>query len=326
MSDWQPSLKPPVRLSWDLSLLSEGTPENTIPNDIRSVVPQKRPQAASNYVSPSSSADSATGADQNRVCDVHSSLPIPINFQQAAGTTMPPPPIPSKAEPDRESPLKTPRPDISVGILIDVVIEQMQSQGLDRIGARNLLNALQHKTMIKHPKTPPEPMLCSDPTQRGLPLRFPFLVVEGKSHATGNHIFEAENQAVVAGACALKIQRDLDHLVKLPSRGFESGISQSEHETSRRSEPDKHAKIPLMFSICTQGPFHEVCAHYDSVVNEVRESHMTVIASCRAPIRTEVVRWLMIVDNVLTWGSKGLLDDVVRKLGMVAKKVKRTDG
>ena len=225
---------------------------------------------------------------------------------------MPPPPIPSKAEPDRESSLKTPRPDISVGILTDVVIEQMQSQGLDRIGARNLLNDLQRKTTIKNPKTPPEPMLCSDPTQRGLPLRFPFLIVEGKSHATGQHIFDAENQAAVAGACALKIQRDLDHLVELASRGLEP-------ETSHRSE------IPLVFSICTQGPFHELCAHYDSVVNEVREFHMTVIASCRAPIQAEVVRWLMVVDNVLTWGSKEFLDGVVNRLGMVAKKSKKTD-
>lgn len=211
---------------------------------------------------------------------------------------------PFKAEP--ESSLKTPRPDISVGILTGVVTEQMQSHDLDRIAARNLLDALQHK--IKNPKTP-EPMLCSNPTQRGLPLRFPFLIVEGKSHATGNHIFEAENQAGVAGPCALKILHDLDHLVEFVT-------CPSEHE---------NAETRLVFSICTQGPFHALYAHYDSLINEIREFHMTVIATCRAPIETEVVRWLMAVDNVLTWGSTDFLNGVVKGLRIVANKLKRID-
>ena len=38
-------------------------------------------------------------------------------------------------------------------------------------------------------------------------IRFPFLVVEGKSYATGETVFEAENQAAVSGACPLNPAR-----------------------------------------------------------------------------------------------------------------------
>ena len=51
-----------------------------------------------------------------------------------------------------------------------------------------------------------------------LDLAFPFAVVEGKAYSTGKQIFEAENQAAVSGACALKIQLNLDSLVNSGTR------------------------------------------------------------------------------------------------------------
>lgn len=152
----------------------------------------------------------------------------------------------------------------------------------------------------------PEPVLCSQPSQRALGLRFPFLIVEGKSFATGGHIFEAENQAAVSGACALKIQHDLDELVDLASQGSGYG---------------SHAGVnPLVFSICTQGPFHELWAHYDVLEDDVRMFYMVMVASCRAPVRRDVLQWLMAVDNVMTWGSGKFLDGVVERLGKVGRR------
>lgn len=82
--------------------------------------------------------------------------------------------------------------------------------------------------------------LISDPHPRGQSARFPFLVVEAKSPATLDNIFEGQNQAVTSGACALNIQRSLVDLTN--------------------EEPDQ----PLFSSMCTQGPLHEIWAHFYS--------------------------------------------------------------
>lgn len=65
---------------------------------------------------------------------------------------------------------------------------------------------------MTNPNGQHEPALSPEPTQRALNIQSSFLIVEGKSHATGKPIFEAENQAAVAGACALKILLDLADL------------------------------------------------------------------------------------------------------------------
>ena len=219
-----------------------------------------------------------------------------------------------QVEPDEDSsPIKTPRPNISVGLSNDVIVKHLQSQDLNKTEAQDLLNDLQRQTTVRDSRKPFEPLLCSEPTQRALQLRFPFLIVEGKSYATGKHIFEAENQAAVSGACALKIQRDLGDLVEQAAQG--SGLGDGEEAVG-----------PLVFSICTQGPFHELWAHYDCVVNDVRMFHMVIIASCRAPVQREVLPWLILVDNVMTWGSGEFLNGVVKRLGKVARRAVRAGG
>lgn len=203
------------------------------------------------------------------------------------------------------SPVKTPRPDVSIGISVDTVINRLQMQGLDGEEALNLLESLQWQMTKRDPRKQPEPVLCSRPTRQELRLRFPFLIVEAKSYATGTTFFEAENQVAVSGACALKIQRDLDAIAEVASP--RSGLGSSAGNSH------------LVFSICTQGPFHELWAHYDSFnQNGVQKFHMVMVASCCAQIQREVVQWLMAVDNVMTWGSENFLNSVVERLGRLA--------
>ncbi|EOD47337.1 hypothetical protein UCRNP2_5921 [Neofusicoccum parvum UCRNP2] len=74
----------------------------------------------------------------------------------------------------------------------------------------------------------------------GARARASHFVVEAKSPATLDNIFEGQNQAVTSGACALNIQRSLVDLTN--------------------EEPDQ----PLFSSMCTQGPLHEIWAHFYS--------------------------------------------------------------
>lgn len=199
---------------------------------------------------------------------------------------MPPPPIP-QAEPDKDSSsVKTPRPDISVGIFEDVVVEHLELQGLDIATGTRLLGILQRETTNRGSGKQPEPVLCSEPTWTGSQLRFPFLIVECNSYTARKTCFEAENRVAVSGACALKIQHDLNAIVDVAS--LRSGVGSHAGDS------------PLVVSICTQGPFHELCAHYDIIEEGYRRSYMVLIASCCATIHREVVQWLMAVDNLMT--------------------------
>ena len=145
---------------------------------------------------------------------------------------MPPSPFPQQDV----SPIKTPRPDISIGLRNAVVVNALQPRGLTETEANDFLEDLQ-ETKARNRS---EPILCSEPTQRALHIRFPFLSVEGKAYATGNPVFHAQNQAAVSGACALKILHDLGDL-------------------ACSANPGSHSKDrPIVFSICTEGPYHEL--------------------------------------------------------------------
>jgi hypothetical protein len=223
----------------------------------------------------------------------------------AANEAMPPPSRPTRSQAEVDgSRIKTPRPDVTIGISHDAVVQNLHhTQGLDCTRGRDFLNDLQQKTIYRENRRQREPVLCSEPTQRALQIRFPFLVIEGKSYATGKYIFDAENQAAVSGACALKIQYDLDDL-------------------AQRASHSSHCQetTPLSFSICTQGPFHELWAHYAIVEDNVREFHMVPVKTCRVPILDEVLQWLICVDNVIKWGAGEFLEGVVERLGKVAKR------
>ena len=196
--------------------------------------------------------------------------------------------------------VKTPRPDISIGLRNAVVVNALQLRGLTAIEASDLLEALQ-ETKARNRS---EPILCSEPTQRALHIRFPFLPVEGKAYATGNPVFDAQNQAAVSGACALKILHDLDDL-------------------ACSANPESHSNDqPIVFSICTEGPYHELWAHYTMVKDDVRMYKMVIMKTCNAVLRDELLGFLTAVDNVMSWGAGEFLENITKQLGEVAKVAK----
>lgn len=222
---------------------------------------------------------------------------------------MPPPPSPLLKERLRASEkdsslVKTPRPDVTTGILTHVLVQKLQAYDLTGTAAEMFLQKLQEQTTYRNEQR--EQVLTSEPTQRPLQTLFPFLIVEGKSYATGKTVFEAQNQAAVAGACALKILHDLADLA-----------DRADANSGSRAGVDH----PLVFSICTEGPSHELWVHYTTVEDGVRIFNMSILRAWHASLRDEVLRFLTAVDNVITWGSGDFLDDVVERLGKIAKRV-----
>ncbi|KAL8791219.1 MAG: hypothetical protein Q9213_000176 [Squamulea squamosa] len=279
-AEWRQNLKPSIRRPYlDLGFLDE--PQNEAEDSVgrRS----KRQQGDTPYLSPVASGSNATDGInlQGKVSDVE---------------LMPPPPAPQQDV----SPVKTPRPDISIGLCNTVVVKALQSQGLTKTDANYLLEYLQDTKA----QTRNEPILCSEPTERAIGIRFSFCPVEGKAYATGNPVYDAQNQAAVSGACALKILHDLDDL-------------------AGRADPGIHPENqPMVFSICTEGPYHELWAHYTTTEDDVRMYNMVILKTCNAVLRNELLGFLTAVDNVMNWAVGKFLEQITKQLGAVAKAAK----
>lgn len=212
---------------------------------------------------------------------------------------MPPPPPPPPPQQDVSS-VKTPRPDISIGLCTAVIVNALQSHGLTKTEANDLLKHLQETQSPNRS----EPILCSEPTQRALDIRFPFLPVEGKAYATGSNVYDAQNQSAVSGACALRILHDLNDL-------------------AGRADPGSHSKNqPMVFSICTEGPYHELWVHYTTTEDGVRMYDMAILKTCNAVLRDELLGFLIAVDNVMSWAVGEFLENITKQLGAVAKAAK----
>ena len=138
-------------------------------------------------------------------------------------------------------------------------------------------------------------------------LAFPFAVVEGKAYSTGKQIFEAENQAAVSAACALKIQLDLDAMVDRAS---------TSSDTTALSDTDP----PLFFSVTTQGPIHELWVHWTVVEDSVRTFNAKLLDSCNALLLPRGEEFIGKLYNVCLWGSGRFLESVAMRLGTVANK------
>lgn len=202
--------------------------------------------------------------------------------------------------------IKTPRPDISVGIQDTALISALSSRILDNTRAKRFLEQLQNTAMAREEDGSAEPLLIAVPTQRASDLVFPFAVIEGKAYSTGKQIFEAENQAAVSRASGLKIQLCLNELVKCATTGSDVSPAPSH--------------IPLFFSVCTEGPYHELYAHYTRVEDGVRKFHQTLLEICNGMLLKSVADFIVVVDNVLRWGTGQFLESVVDGLGKVARK------
>ena len=194
--------------------------------------------------------------------------------------------------------VKTPRPDISIGLKDAALNKSLQSRGLAVADSEYLLEMLAEP----HSQTGRPPLLYSEPTQAAMHIRFPFFVVEGKSYATCRTIYEAQNQAAVSGACSLKILHDLDDLVY----------------NAHKSNPGSYSKVqPIVFSICTEGPIHQLWVHY--TIGEHgdgnRMYYMAQVKTCDVGVWDDnIVLFLEAVDNVLKWGSGEYKEAIAEQL------------
>ena len=126
------------------------------------------------------------------------------------------------------------------------------------------------------------------PTQRESNLTFPTLVFEGKGYSTGRQVFEAQNQAAVSGAGGGKIQMMLDELVKRATRSSAIPFTPSKN------------RHPLVFSICTEGPYHELLAHYTVIEDGERQFNMMLLDTCHGVVLKHVERFFIQVYNMMT--------------------------
>ncbi|KAF1816312.1 hypothetical protein P152DRAFT_470350 [Eremomyces bilateralis CBS 781.70] len=145
----------------------------------------------------------------------------PVSNSPRSDEMHPPAPI-LKKEGDH-SHIKTPYPDLAMGVDVNARIFALSSRSLDETKYSEFIDWLQKEL--------------------------------GKAYSTGKQIFEAENQAAVSMACAHKIQILLDRLT----------------DPETMTDPQLH----VLFSIATQGPIHELSAHW------------TVVEGGRALVRVE---------------------------------------
>ena len=229
---WRPELKPMIRQQSHFSSSFMADLQQQEVNDTSAPLPKRQQQNANQYMSPESSMTNVITPSANNSLE----------------SSTKPPPVPAIEKEDR-SPVKTPHPDLSMGIYLDALIFDL-SRDLDEDKATELIDWLQTE-MVQHESGGPfEPMLISVPAPRALDLAFPFAVVEGKAYSTGKQIFEAENQAAVSMACAHNILHRLDHMA---NRG-----------ATAKNQPR------VLFSFTTQGPIHELWAHWTVVKANVR--------------------------------------------------------
>ncbi|KAL8726714.1 MAG: hypothetical protein Q9166_006541 [cf. Caloplaca sp. 2 TL-2023] len=240
-ADWDPSLKPTVQRRRYSSVLPAKTPNGTN-SALDKSCNERQP-----YVTPEGSA--------------------PI---------MPPPPVP----PNQDGGIKTPCPDITIGLHHHVVAAKLESVGVIMPYADELLKDLQYDKALR-----------SCPAQSALLLRFPSLVVEGKSYATGKCLYEAQNQAAVSGSMMLVIQHQLCELAG---------------STSINS--------PLAFSICSEGPVMELWVHYNTSDGSVRYYKIHFLQICHASALHLVVEFFLAVLRIMRWARSTFLEDIAGKL------------
>lgn len=261
--DWQPSLKPRIdpKFKPNHLYISVNKAKESLER------PSKRQKRGENHISPGPS-----GAT--------------VSAEQIGS-----PPIP-------QSEVKTPRPDISIGLRDSAIFNALRSQELTTRKIEQFFESL----AMPHPPNG-TPLLYSEPTQAILQIRFPFLLVEGKSYATSRTIYEAQNQAAVSGACSVKILHDLDDLVC-------------------KTDPGSYSKgQPIVFSVCTEGPIHQLWVHYTTEEDEgddgYRIYYMALVKTCDIAICNDVLGFLEAIDNVMRWGSCELKETMVKQLKLV---------
>lgn len=140
-------------------------------------------------------------------------------------------------------------------------------------------------------------------------VRFPILVIEGKSYATGKTVFEAQNQAAVSGSCMINLQHQLADLSK-------SIFPEFEPESTSKSES---SKTPLEFTICSEGPHIELWVHHSSLEDNLRMHYMNVQKICHRSLKDGLKDFLPDLDRLMSWTSRRFLKDIGDQLFKLAE-------
>ena len=295
-ADWRVELKPTIQHSnANLSFLTDF---DAIDSDEQEEV--------DDALASSSSKRHQQSASRLYVGPPNSQIPLPDSQPDNR------PPQPDKAK--YTSPIKTPRPDITTGIkesaVISALASSLSSPGFNytKTNAQQFLEKLEDATMPSGRDGPSEPVLITVPTQRKSELTFPTLIFEGKGYSAGKQVFEAQNQAAVSGASGVKIQMMLDELIKRVRRNSDHPLS------SLKNRP------PLVFTICSEGPQHELWAHYTVIEDGEHQFNMTLLSTCHGVMLKQMESFLIRVDNVLNWTAGPFLKSVVDGLRDVARK------
>lgn len=277
---WRSELKPSIRQQSHFSSSFMAGIQYLEDDDFSASLPGRQQQHTHEYMSPESSMTNAST----------------LSAKNSQETSTKPPPILIPEKEDR-SPVKTPLPDLSIGIDLDALISAL-SQDLDEDKATEFIDWLQ-KEMVQHePGVPLEPLLILVPAPRALDLAFPFAVVEGKAYSTGKQIFEAENQAAVSMACAHNILHRLD---RMANRG-----------------KIVNTQPRVLFSITTQGPIHELWAHWTVVRGGARTFESKLWDSWNGLVQERAVEFIVKLNNVCVWGIGSFMKSMVDDLGKVA--------
>ncbi|KAF2789875.1 hypothetical protein K505DRAFT_340909 [Melanomma pulvis-pyrius CBS 109.77] len=212
------------------------------------------------------------------------------------------------------SPIQTPCPDITIGIeksaLVFALAEAVARYTFSytTTNAKQLLEILQAAKMPSERNGRPEQALIMVPTLDAEELTFPTLLFESKGYSAGEQVFEAQNQAAVSGACGIKMQMMLDELVRRTTTGPYAP------PTPLKSTP------PLVFSVCTEGPYHELWAHYTTVENGEHKFNMALLNTCNGVVLKQVEKFFFQVYNVMIWTTGPFLDTLAERLALVAKR------
>lgn len=210
-----------------------------------------------------------------------------------SNSAMPPPSTPLQSGEDTG--VKTPRPDFTVGFRNSTIVNALISRGLSQVKAEDLLMTLQINGR-----------LYSDPTQNFLNVRFPVLVIEGKAYTTGKTVFEAQNQAAVAGSSMINLQQQFADLIR---RGFPESPTSTE--------------TPLAFSICTEGPHVEFWVHYASEEDNVRHHHMNIFRTCYGSLQAGLEDLLLDLERLMGWLKEEYLKNAADRLYKLADRAAR---
>ncbi|KAH1372147.1 hypothetical protein KXX50_004320 [Aspergillus fumigatus] len=194
--------------------------------------------------------------------------------------------------------LKDPRPDICVGLSDDYLAKALEpSKG--RSTARSFLYDLQDTST-----------LISDPHITPLGLRFRFLIVEAKAGATGGNLYQAQNQAAVAGSTAVQIFETLSdlHCAQTLDQEYAGNIGGSNISVQHPTGVMLH----LAFSITTEGPIHELWLHFRRPGEE--DFYMGCRGTWRTTLKESSLDFLRHLSAVLRWGNSILKDNIISAL------------